>query len=205
MEQVTRLAITCVRNFVLSVCSELHKALFSPAEYCSECQLLVAGSELSELSRANNNGFTPLIAAISFGAPVSVVRTIRLVTAEFELQLENQLVLERVNESARNTAAHYAAHFGRADAIDALFTKPTDTEVRFVEQFSAIRATQQSRITPERANLRKNQENGWRRVARAVNARNELRETPLYVACKKSNVEAARRLLQHGADPRIQV
>ena len=198
VEQVTRLAITCVCNFVLSVRSELLKALYSPAEYCSECELLVAGSERSELSRANNNGITPLIAATVYFAPVHIVRVVRLLTAVDEDGEEGQLVLERKN--GINTAAHYAALTGRADAIDALLAAPTETELQFVEKFCDIAAIR------TRRNVMKNLRTEWKTLAAsAVNARNELRETPLYVACKNSNVEAVQRLLQHHADPRIQV
>ena len=151
------------------------------------CQLLVAGSEPSELRRVNSSGITPLTAAIVNGAPVHIVRTIHLVTAGVleDGDLEDQLALER--QIFTNAAVHYAANAGRADAIDALFTDPTETELQFVKRFTKKNA---------RENLK---------TESAVNSRNALRETPLYVACKRSNVEAARRLLKHNADPRIQV
>ena len=212
----------------LFACRDLLKALHSPDEYRVECGLLVAGSQRSELMRANLNGITPLIAATAFGASCAVVRTLALLTADdIEDEVEEEEERKEERETAAgvglglrcrshllarhvgtaNTALHFAAiaHDGNGAVVDALLAVPTDAELVFLQHFWAPAAADAERgqYTSDRSDELRS---AWKaRTPSAINARNVLGETPLFVACKTSNVEAARRLLHYGADPNIQV
>lgn len=173
-------------------CSELLKSFYSPKEYAEESRLLVAGSSQEQLSRANKRGITPLMSAVAYGADASIVRV--LVVTRHEL---GEGVAQEIGTG--NTAAHYAAFADRSDALDAMFSEPTVSERLFVHAFNKI-TQPQAETAIEKAAIRWDE---W--VARLVNTRNALGETPLFIACKSSNSNAARRLLHYGADPRIQV
>lgn len=159
---------------------------------------LIAGSNFTALGRANNGGITPLMAAIKYGAPVSIVRGLHLLTSAAGAERTgdvNHLLAREVDTG--DMPLHYAARVNltQYSVIDALLVCNSKRETKFVSEFRAIgleawNTTQCGRVS---------------RAAEVIDGCNERFETPLFVAFKSKNVEAAKRLLRYGANPTIQV